>query len=106
MTKVLIVYATDYGNTEKMARAVAQGVESVEGASAVLKTAEEAKAEDILAADALVMGTPVHMGSMDWRDEEVHRYGHLRAVDGGKGKRPGGSGFCHRLGVWKRGRGG
>ncbi len=40
MVKVLIVFATDYGGTEKMARAVARGVESVEGAGAIVKTAE------------------------------------------------------------------
>jgi NAD(P)H dehydrogenase (quinone) len=32
-----------------------------------VKTAEEATADDVTAADALVLGSPVHMGSMDWR---------------------------------------
>ena len=66
MAKVLIVYASDHGTTEKMARVVAQGVESVAGAEAVLKKAGEATAEDILAAGALILGSPVHMGSMHW----------------------------------------
>lgn len=67
MTKILIVYATDWGNTKKMAEAVADGVATVDGAEAVVKTAEEATAEDVAAADALVLGSPVHMGCMDWR---------------------------------------
>ncbi len=67
MTKVLIIYATDYGSTEKMAQAVARGVESVPGASAVLKTAEAATVEDVLGADALILGTAVHMASMHWQ---------------------------------------
>lgn len=67
MAEVLIVYATDHKGTLKMAEKVAAGVESVEGCKAILKNAEEAVADDILAADALVLGTPVHMGSMDWR---------------------------------------
>jgi NAD(P)H dehydrogenase (quinone) len=67
MANVLIVYATDWGSTKKMAGAVAAGVASVEGAKATLKTAEEAKADDVMAADALILGSPVHMGSMDWR---------------------------------------
>ena len=37
------------------------------GASALLKTAEQAAGEDILATDGLIAGTPVHMGSRDWR---------------------------------------
>lgn len=67
MAEVLIVYATDHKGTLKMAEKLATGVESVPGCKAILKNAEEAKAEDILAADALVLGSPVHMGSMDWR---------------------------------------
>ena len=67
MTRILIVYATDHGGTERMAQAVAKGAESVEGVSALLKTAEQAVKEDVLAADAMILGTPVHMGSMDWR---------------------------------------
>ena len=67
MAKVMIVYATDYGSTKKMAEKVAQGVESVPGAEALVRTAEEATAEEVLSADALVLGSPVHMGSVDWR---------------------------------------
>ncbi len=67
MANILIVYATDYHSTEKMAHAAAQGVASVPGVTAVVKTAEEAKAEDFTAADGVLFGSPVHMGSMDWR---------------------------------------
>ena len=67
MRTVLIVYASDYGNTKAMAEAVAEGVESVPGTRAVIRTAEAATAEDLINADALVFGSPVHMGSIDWR---------------------------------------
>ena len=67
MAEILIVYATDHKGTLKLAQAVARGVESIQGCTAKLKTAEEALAADVLAADALVLGSPVHMGSMDWR---------------------------------------
>jgi NAD(P)H dehydrogenase (quinone) len=67
MAKVLIVYATDHGGTGKMAHALASGVESVEGCTAKLIKAEEATADEVMAADALVLGSPVHMGCMDWR---------------------------------------
>jgi len=67
MANVLIVFATDWGSTKKMAEAVAAGVAMVEGAQAIIKPAEEATAEDVEASDALILGSPVHMGSMDWR---------------------------------------
>ena len=67
MSKVLIVYASDWGSTKKMAEAIAKGVDSVKGSQAIVKTAEEVLAEDVTAADALVVGSPVHMGSLDWR---------------------------------------
>jgi NAD(P)H dehydrogenase (quinone) len=67
MAQILIVYATDYGNTRKMAETVAEGARSVADTEVVIKTAEEASAEDLQAADALILGSPVHMGSMDWR---------------------------------------
>ena len=67
MAKVLIVYSTSYGSTGKMAQEFADGVNSVDGAEAVLKKADDATIDDMLAADALVLGSPVHMGSMDWQ---------------------------------------
>ncbi|HUV30285.1 MAG TPA: flavodoxin domain-containing protein [Acidobacteriota bacterium] len=66
MTRVLIVYWSDYGNTKKMAEAAAKGVGTIADAEAVIKTTEEATAIDVTAADALVIGSPTHMGSMDW----------------------------------------
>ena len=67
MAKILIVYATDYGNTHKMARTVAEGAAAVNGTEVTVRTAEEATVEDVQTADGLILGTPVHMGSMDWR---------------------------------------
>jgi len=67
MANILIVYATDYGNTGKLARTIADGAASVAGTQVTVKTAEEATVEDVQAADGVILGTPVHMGSMDWR---------------------------------------
>ena len=67
MTKVLIVYATEHGNTKKMAEAVAAGVESVPDTQVSVLPAEEATEEDVLSSDALIIGTPTHMSSCDWR---------------------------------------
>lgn len=66
MSKVLIVYATDYDHTRICAEALARGVEST-GGTAIIKDANAATGDDIEAADALVLGSPVHMGSPDWK---------------------------------------
>ena len=64
MSKVLIVYATDYGHTKTCAEAVAKGVESA-GGTATVKNAVDATADDIRDADALVLGSGVHMAGME-----------------------------------------
>ncbi len=71
MTRILIVYATDYGNTKKMADVVAEGVKSVPGAEPVLRAAEAVTQEDLLTSDGVIFGSPVHMGSMDWRIKKM-----------------------------------
>ena len=67
MTQILIVYATDHGGTKKMAEAVSEGVNSVADCKALLKEAESVTRDDVISADALILGSPVHMGSIDWR---------------------------------------
>lgn len=67
MAKVLVIYASDYGNTKKMAEAIVEGAKSVNDTDVILKQAEEVVSEDVMAADAMIVGSPVHMGSPDWR---------------------------------------
>ncbi len=67
MTKVIIVYASDQGGTKKMAEAIAEGANSVADCEAQIKEAEATKLDDLMTSDAIVIGTPVHMGSIDWR---------------------------------------
>ncbi len=50
-----------------MAAAMPAGVVTVAWSHATLRTAEEATSEDVAAADAQILGSPVHMVSMDWR---------------------------------------
>lgn len=71
MVKVLIVYETDYGNTQKMALAVAEGVRTVPDAEETVKVAENVTADDLLSHDAYIFGSPVHMGSPDWRIKKL-----------------------------------
>jgi NAD(P)H dehydrogenase (quinone) len=61
--KVLIAYSSETGNTEKMARAAAEGVRQVEG-EAVLRRVTEVTKQDLEQADAIMLGSPVHMGDV------------------------------------------
>ncbi len=63
MSKVLIIYHSQSGNTEKMAKAVAEGAASL-GATVSLKKAFDAKAEDLLNCDVVVFGTPNYFSYM------------------------------------------
>lgn len=64
---VLIAYHSDYGSTEKMAQAIAAGAKAARpGCTPTLRKAADTSLDDLLAADVIVFGTPVHMGSMAW----------------------------------------
>ncbi len=65
--RALVAYATLFGNTRMMAEALAEGGRSVPGTETVLKPCDEAGVDDLRAADAVVLGAAVHMGSADWR---------------------------------------
>lgn len=62
--QVLVLYHSKGGNTRKLAEAIAAGVESVEGAQAVLKTTEEVTRDDFLNAAGIIAGSPVYFGVM------------------------------------------
>ncbi len=82
MTKILIIYYSRYGNTEKMANHIARGVESA-GAEAVIRTVPEispvcekvadtipekgapyATIDDLKQCDGLALGSATHFGNM------------------------------------------
>jgi len=62
MAKVLIVYHSITGNTEEMARAVAEGAKSVGGTKVTLKKAADANADDLLSCDVAIFGTSTNFG--------------------------------------------
>ena len=63
-TSILVVFDSRTGHTEKLARAVAEGVGQVEGAVAVLRRREEVKDGEILASSGILLGSPVHWASL------------------------------------------
>jgi len=61
---VLVLYYSKGGNTRKLADAIAEGAGSVDGVEAVLRHTREVTKEDFVAADGLIVGSPVYFGTM------------------------------------------
>lgn len=64
MKTLLIVYHTGGVKTARMAEAVERGARSEGGVNVIVKRCAEAGAEDVLAADGLILGTPENFGYM------------------------------------------
>jgi NAD(P)H dehydrogenase (quinone) len=60
LKKVLITYYSQTSSTKEMAIEVARGVKSVKNVECILKSIEETKSDDLLLADAIILGSPVH----------------------------------------------
>ena len=67
MAKVVVVYHSGYGHTQRQAQAVAEGA----GAQLLAIDADgnlpEGAWETLGAADAIVMGSPTYMGTVSWQ---------------------------------------
>jgi NAD(P)H dehydrogenase (quinone) len=61
--QVLVLYYSKGGNTSKLARHIAEGVESA-GVSAVLKSTQEVSREDFSNSSGIIAGSPVYFGVM------------------------------------------
>jgi NAD(P)H dehydrogenase (quinone) len=61
---VLVTYHSVTGNTEKMAKGVADGANTVPGTTVVLKRVGEVAANDLISSDALIVGSPVYFANM------------------------------------------
>ena len=67
MSKIVVVYHSGYGHTQRMAQSVADGA----GAELLAIDAEgnlpEGGWEALAEADAIIMGSPTYMGSVSWQ---------------------------------------
>jgi NAD(P)H dehydrogenase (quinone) len=63
MARVLVLYYSAYGHTEKMANAVADGARAG-GATVDLKRVADAKVEELANYDAIIIGAPTRFGRM------------------------------------------
>jgi multimeric flavodoxin WrbA len=64
MAKILVMYHTFSGNTEKMANAIAEGARNVEDAKVIVKKVSDVSLEEFAAADAVAFGAPNTFGGM------------------------------------------
>jgi len=85
MSRVLIVYFSRTGNTEKMANSVAEGVKEA-GVEVELKKAELAGIDDLVAADAIAFGSATSWGYMGGKLKDVFENMLIRARDKFSGK--------------------
>ena len=84
--KILIIYDSKTGNTEKMAFAVAEGVKEA-GVDIIVKRADETTNEDLLAAKGIIVGSPTYYGQMSNKiksmfDKSVKIHGKLKGKVG------------------------
>ena len=64
--QILILYYSKGGNTRKVAERIAEGIESVSGAKALLKSTQEVNKEDFVDSAGVIAGSPVYFGTMAW----------------------------------------
>ena len=64
MVEVLVLYYSRSGRTEALANSVAEGVESVAGASAKVKRVDYATVNDFISCDAVAFGSPNYFSYM------------------------------------------
>jgi len=88
MAKILVIYDSMTGNTEKMADAVVAGAKQVKGAEVVLKAVGKATHEDLLGSDGIIIGSPTYYGQMSGKlktfiDTTAAIHGKLRGKVGG-----------------------
>jgi len=87
VAKILIVYDSKTGHTEKMAFAVAEGAKQVNGVDVYVKKVNQTTIEDLLSADGIIIGSPTYYGQMSAKlkaliDKSVKIHGKLEGKVG------------------------
>ena len=87
MARVLVVYDSKTGHTEKMAFAVAEGAKQVSEVNVVVKKVDKTDIEDLLSADGTIIGSPTYYGQMSAKlkaliDKSVKIHGELEGKVG------------------------
>ena len=61
MKRVLIVFDSKFGNTEQLARYIAEGIDASGTAESVVVRINEVEGQDLSTFDGVLFGAPVHM---------------------------------------------
>lgn len=67
MARVVVVFHSGYGHTQRMAQAVAEGAQAQLLAIDAEGNLPEGGWETLADADAIIMGSPTYMGSVSWQ---------------------------------------
>jgi len=87
MASVLVLYYSRTGNTQKMAKIIAEELK-VKGQDAILKAIDDVNVDELEAADGVIIGSPTYYGTMAAQiktllDETVKIHGKLDGKVGG-----------------------
>jgi NAD(P)H dehydrogenase (quinone) len=88
MSRVIVIYDSETGNTEKMATAVANGAREVKDIEVTVKKVDKVTHEDLVSSHGIIIGSPTYYGLMSGKlksfidtTEKIH--GKLRGKVGG-----------------------
>jgi NAD(P)H dehydrogenase (quinone) len=62
VTKIVIIYDSQTGNTQTMANAISEGAKKAGPVEVILKKVSESTKTDLLDADGVILGSPTHYG--------------------------------------------
>jgi len=87
MSKVLIIYYSESGNTKKMAEYIAEGVEK-KNVEIEVKSVSEAEVDELPNVNGIIIGSPTYYGSMaaeikKFIDKSIKYHGKLEGKIGG-----------------------
>lgn len=87
MARVLVIYYSRTGNTERMARIITDALKQ-EGPEVSCRSVQEASVDELLDYDGLIVGSPTYYGTMaaevkEFLDDSVKHHGDIDGMVGG-----------------------
>ncbi len=67
MAKILVLYHSNSGRTQKMASFIKEGARTIGQHEIKILSVDEATDKDIVWSDALAVGTPTNLGAVSWK---------------------------------------
>jgi len=81
MSKVLVIYYSRTGNTEKMSEAVVEGARSVDGSSVEMQVDSDVEPESLAGFNAIMVGVPTYHHDMTVSIKTLFEQAAVRGVD-------------------------